>query len=136
MDELDMDLADLLRAAGGMSRQNLLDIRKGRTTPRPKTRRKIEDALRLEAGGYEQMERGEKPTSLPEPPSLRQVAEADFEAVMTMSRADLAKLADLIEQVSGAVAAEKFLRDASDLRRRRSEERGIEPSARDERDVS
>lgn len=94
-----MTWSDLMRRAGGLSRQNLLDIRKGRTVPRPDTRRRIEVALELASGGYEQMERGQKPTpadgqpELDNGPAPRTNDLAPLEVVLAGSMADLALLA-------------------------------------------
>lgn len=60
--ELGINWAEVIRRAGGLSRQNLLDVRRGTTTPRGDTRARIEAALELAPGGFEQMQRGEKPT--------------------------------------------------------------------------
>lgn len=140
LDQLGISWTDLSQHAQ-ISRQALLDIRNGVTNPRRSTRRKIERALELELGGFEQMQRGEQPTPVRglrlevEWPTADAIALGDLEQILTVPRETLIKISRLVESVSGPVAAEKFLLDALELRRRHAEG-GIKPSSGENRDVS
>lgn len=63
-DELRMSWAEVGERAGGMSRQALLDIRNGVTSPRSQTKRKLEDAVRWEPLSIDAIQRGREPTRL------------------------------------------------------------------------
>lgn len=126
MNALGISWVDLIERAP-ISRQGLADIRNGDANPRRSTRRKIERALELAVGGFEQMERGEEPT----------VATPQEAPVMGDREAWLRSILDRyekIEEEAGAEAADVYLRGA--VARRREEERRILPDQQESRDVS
>ncbi|MFC7328537.1 helix-turn-helix domain-containing protein [Marinactinospora rubrisoli] len=63
-DHLGMSLAEVAQAAG-MTEQNLRNIRRGKTTPRPRTRRAIEAAVAWEPGSIDTVMDGGDPTIRP-----------------------------------------------------------------------
>lgn len=130
--ELGITWAEVGRRAGKMSRQALLDIRNGVADPRSDTRRKIERALQLAPGGFEEMQRGLRPTPATPGEAPRDVPDGLPSREVWISA--ILDRADQIEAEAGPDAANAYLAGA--ITRRREEERRILPDQQGSREVS
>jgi hypothetical protein len=116
--QLDMMWKDVA-ATAKMSYQSLLDFRQGKTNPRRLTKRRIDAALRWDAGSLQAVLEGGDPTPLPEERAAIQAVEASEQGWILSdprARAILAADVPLAERVQG-------VRDLIDADLRRLQER-------------